>query len=92
MITERKQDKSPTNLFTRLDSQKEISDPKVPQFKIVAGPNGAGKSTFAEALVNIPYINGDEIKRLSKEKGIRLDSFSLRIHIKNSLTMMESPH
>lgn len=59
--------------------KKENTSSFGPKLKIVAGPNGAGKSTFAEAmLVDMPYINGDEIKRLARiNSGIRLDTFSI---------------
>jgi predicted ABC-type ATPase len=56
-----------------------------PNFLIVAGPNGSGKSTWATAFAkNMPYINGDEIKRSYKsETGNSIDQFSLRALIKS---------
>jgi predicted ABC-type ATPase len=55
-----------------------------PRFLIVAGPNGSGKSTLATAFAkDLPYINGDEIKRSYKsETGNSIDQFSLRALIK----------
>ena len=55
-----------------------------PIFAIVGRTNGAGKSTFAKIFIpGIPYINGDEIKRLAKQDGQRIDTFGLRILIQD---------
>jgi predicted ABC-type ATPase len=79
---------SPSKQLERRRVESSQSNP--PTFTIVAGPNGVGKSTFAKAvLTHVPYINGDEIKRLAELRGEPMDAFTLRSTIQEKIIEMK---